>query len=178
MISESTEVIKCWRTPKQKFQVVFRSKQRHSIVTQSHATKVKKLKSLLSAALFLTDTAVVVKAQEPMWPGISKVEFEVKDNQGLSCPEPQIVKVHVCTCADGTGLCAIGESSAQTGKGASLGAAAIGALVLGPLLLLRKCAVLMKSPFCKEGVLKGKSYSCSNALDLIALYCDSPCTSL
>lgn len=81
---------------------------------------------------FLTDTAAILRSQESLWPGIYEVEFLVKDQQGHACQDPQKVKVEVCTCEDGI-MC--GRAS----KGAKLGPAGIGLLLLGLLLLLCKC---------------------------------------
>uniref|UniRef100_A0A3Q3WA96 Cadherin domain-containing protein n=1 Tax=Mola mola TaxID=94237 RepID=A0A3Q3WA96_MOLML len=49
----------------------------------------------------LNDTAAILRAQESIWPGFYEVEFLVKDEQGHACPEPQKVKVQICTCEDG-----------------------------------------------------------------------------
>ncbi|CAJ1059633.1 desmoglein-2-like [Xyrichtys novacula] len=79
----------------------------------------------------LNDTAAILRAQEPMWPGIYKVTFEVKDAQGETCPDPQKVDVRVCTCTGGVKCERKGLN-----KGAALGPAGIGLLFLGLLLLL------------------------------------------
>lgn len=72
-----------------------------------------------------------------MWPGFYEVEFVVKDEQGHACPEPQKVKVQVCTCEDGV-LCGKRGANGKTSKVATLGPAGIGLLLLGLILLLRK----------------------------------------
>lgn len=90
----------------------------------------------------LADTAAILRAQENFWPGVYEVEFLVKDEQGLACPEPQKVKVQVCTCEDGV-LCGKRGASGRTSKGAELGPAGIGLLFLGLLLLLRECDVVL-----------------------------------
>lgn len=58
--------------------------------------------------------------------------LEIQDQQGVSCPDKQVLKVDVCTC-DKSATCA---SSAR--KGSKLGSAGIGLLFLGLLLLLRE----------------------------------------
>lgn len=90
--------------------------------------------SLFFLLLFLTDTAAILRSQEPMWPGVYALELMVKDQQGHACQDPQKVKVQVCTCDNGV---TCGKRGAT--KGAELGAAGIGLLLLGLLLLLREC---------------------------------------
>lgn len=66
----------------------------------------------------------------------------VKDEQGKACPEPQKVKVHVCTCEDGV-ICGKRGANGQPTKSSELGPAGIGLLFLGLLLLLRKFTKLL-----------------------------------
>lgn len=61
----------------------------------------------------------------------------VKDKQGKACPEPQKVKVQVCTCEDGMN-CGKRGANGQPTKSSALGPAGIGLLFLGLLLLLRE----------------------------------------
>uniref|UniRef100_A0A3Q3J028 Cadherin domain-containing protein n=1 Tax=Monopterus albus TaxID=43700 RepID=A0A3Q3J028_MONAL len=91
----------------------------------------------------LNDTAAILRAQEHLWPGVYEVEFSVKDEQGLACPEPQKVKVQVCTCEDGV-ACGKRDDSKET----KLGPAGIGLLLLGLLLLLLIPLLLL---FCQCG---------------------------
>lgn len=63
----------------------------------------------------------------------------VKDEQGKACPEPQKVKVQVCTCEDGV-VCG---TNGQPNKSSELGPSGIGLLCLGLLLLLRKFTKLL-----------------------------------
>uniref|UniRef100_UPI001ED82BB2 desmoglein-2-like n=1 Tax=Scatophagus argus TaxID=75038 RepID=UPI001ED82BB2 len=95
----------------------------------------------------LNDTAAILRAKESMWPGVYEVEFLVKDQQGHSCPEPQKVKVQVCTCEDGV-QCGKRGSSGQSSKGVEFGPAGIGLLLLGLLLLLLIPLLLL---FCQCG---------------------------
>lgn len=90
----------------------------------------------------LADTAAILRAQEDFWPGFYEVELLVKDEQGLACPEPQKVKVKVCTCEDGE-LCGKRGARGHITKGSELGPAGIGLLVLGLLLLLREFDVVL-----------------------------------
>ncbi|XP_053178220.1 desmoglein-2.1-like [Scomber japonicus] len=85
---------------------------------------------------YLNDTAAILRSQEPLWPGVYEVEFLVKDNQGEACPDPQKMKVQVCTCEDGV-ECGKRGASGKLSKGtAVLGTAGIGLILLGLLLLL------------------------------------------
>lgn len=95
----------------------------------------------------LNDTAAILRSQESMWPGVYEVEFVVKDGQGEACPEPQKVKVKVCTCEDGV-VCGKRGANGKTSKGAELGPAGIGLLLLGLLLLLLIPLLLL---FCQCG---------------------------
>lgn len=62
--------------------------------------------------------------------------MDVKDQQGLGCPEPQKIVVEVCTCTD-QGACDRTASGAPK-KATRFGPAGIGLLFLGLLALLRK----------------------------------------
>lgn len=62
--------------------------------------------------------------------------MDVKDQQGLGCPEPQKIVVEVCTCTD-RGACDRTVTGASK-KGSRFGPAGIGLLFLGLLALLRK----------------------------------------
>uniref|UniRef100_A0A3P8UN84 Desmoglein 2 n=1 Tax=Cynoglossus semilaevis TaxID=244447 RepID=A0A3P8UN84_CYNSE len=80
------------------------------------------------------DTSAILRLMENMWPGLYEVEVLVQDQQGKACPDPQKVKVQVCTCEDGIRCGKLGTKG-QPSKGAELGPAAIGLLFLGLLLL-------------------------------------------
>ncbi|XP_070765423.1 desmoglein-2.1-like [Enoplosus armatus] len=99
----------------------------------------------------LNDTAAILRAQESMWPGFYEVEFEVRDGQGEACPDPQKVTVQVCTCEDGV-TCGKRGANGQSTKGAELGPAGIGLLLLGLLLLLLIPLLLL---FCQCGGMAG-----------------------
>ncbi|XP_042368749.1 desmoglein-3-like [Plectropomus leopardus] len=89
------------------------------------------------------DTAAILRSNEKnLWPGIYEVTLEVKDQQGVACPEPQKVTVHVCTCEEGV--------TCRTRKipQSELGPAAIGLLFLGLLLL---ALLLLALLFCQCG---------------------------
>lgn len=94
-------------------------------------------KSYVFMCLVDTDTAAILRAQESLWPGFYEVEFMVTDEQGQACPDPQKVKVQVCTCENGV-VCGQRDANGQPSKKSQLGPAAIGLLLLGLLLLLRE----------------------------------------
>ncbi|KAH0617752.1 hypothetical protein JD844_016303 [Phrynosoma platyrhinos] len=75
-------------------------------------------------------------------PGTYEVPLLVKDNQGLSCPEPQILKVQVCDCVDGAGC-----QEAIVGSSVVLGPAAIALIILALLLLLLVPLLLLACGF-------------------------------
>ncbi|XP_035987607.1 desmoglein-2.1 isoform X3 [Fundulus heteroclitus] len=80
------------------------------------------------------DTAAIVRTKENKWPDVYNLKLQVKDQQGKACQEPQEIKVYVCDCGDGVD-CAktmIGKDRPQP----ILGAAGIGLLLLGLMLLL------------------------------------------
>ncbi|KAL7888147.1 hypothetical protein AOLI_G00031210 [Acnodon oligacanthus] len=92
----------------------------------------------------LNATTAILRTHESLWPGTQEVTVEVRDQQGEACPEPQVLKLDVCTC-DRHGLC--GARGAQQ-KGSVLGKAGIGLLLLGLLLLLLIPLLLL---FCQCG---------------------------
>ncbi|XP_072294071.1 desmoglein-2.1-like isoform X2 [Eucyclogobius newberryi] len=96
----------------------------------------------------LNDTAVILRTEEEtLFPGEYEVEFIVTDQQGESCPEPQRVKVQVCTCEDGVKCGPIGGNG-KLEKSSTFGPAGIGLLFLGLLLLL---LLLLLALFCQCG---------------------------
>lgn len=98
--------------------------------------------SFLNLLIFSADTSAILRAQETLWPGPYEVEVLVKDEQGKACPEPQKIKVHVCTCGDGV-ICGEQGANGQPTKSSEFGPAGIGLLFLGLLLLLRKFTKLL-----------------------------------
>uniref|UniRef100_A0A803JA93 Desmoglein 2 n=1 Tax=Xenopus tropicalis TaxID=8364 RepID=A0A803JA93_XENTR len=74
--------------------------------------------------------SVQLKPQN-IWDGPQKVHILVKDNQGLSCPEKQILSLFICTCVNGDAC-----NERMVDKSVKLGAAAIGLMILTCLLLL------------------------------------------
>ncbi|XP_067274613.1 desmoglein-2.1-like [Pseudorasbora parva] len=84
----------------------------------------------------LNDTTAIFRTQEKMWPGEHELTVDVKDQQGLGCPEPQKIVVEVCTCTD-RGACARTVAGTLK-KGSTFGPAGICLLFLGllPLLLI------------------------------------------
>ncbi|XP_075907327.1 desmoglein-2.1-like [Nelusetta ayraudi] len=100
----------------------------------------------------LNDTAAILRAQGTLWPRQYEVEVLVKDEQGKACPEPQRVKVRVCTCEDGVTCGKRGENG-QPANNSGLGPAGIGLLCLG--LLLSLLAPLLLLFFCLCGSAAG-----------------------
>lgn len=85
---------------------------------------------------YLKDTTVILRAEKNLWPGPYKVLLDIKDQQGLSCPDGEELKLEACTCTDKKLCTAAGKGK----RSAALGSAGIGLLLLGLLLLLREYA--------------------------------------
>ncbi|XP_061894791.1 desmoglein-2.1-like [Entelurus aequoreus] len=115
----------------------------------------------------LNDTTAILRTQESLWPGLHEVVLLVKDMQGEASLQPQKVTVQVCTCEDGA-ICGRRGAHGQPGKRAELGPAAIGLLLLGPLLFLL-IPLLLLSCQCGDGVgkpraIQDQSSHCSSHL--------------
>ncbi|XP_041659024.1 desmoglein-2-like [Cheilinus undulatus] len=91
----------------------------------------------------LNETAAILRDEANLWPGIYKVVVEVKDQQGKSCADVQVMDVIVCTCAENTRTCV-----GRTTKTSSFGASGVLLLLLGLLLLLLVPLLLL---FCLCG---------------------------
>ncbi|XP_008567839.1 PREDICTED: desmoglein-2 [Galeopterus variegatus] len=89
-------------------------------------------------------TSVLLQQSEQKL-GSSEVQFLISDNQGLSCPEKQILKLTVCECLDGSG-CVEALHDSHVG----LGPAAIALMILA-LLLLLLVPLLLLICHCGEG---------------------------
>uniref|UniRef100_A0A8C6L1T1 Desmoglein-2-like n=1 Tax=Nothobranchius furzeri TaxID=105023 RepID=A0A8C6L1T1_NOTFU len=79
----------------------------------------------------LNETTVILRDKGKLWPGNYKVKLEIKDQQGKSCDDLQIVDLVVCSCDKDTKSCV-----ARRKGSAVFGAAGILLLLLGLLLLL------------------------------------------
>ncbi|CAJ1072357.1 desmoglein-2-like [Xyrichtys novacula] len=91
----------------------------------------------------LNETAAILRDEANLWPGIYKVTVEVKDQQGKSCADVQVVDVVVCTCTEDTKVCV-----GRTTKTSTFGASGILLMLLGLLLLLLVPLLLL---FCLCG---------------------------
>ncbi|CAI9604999.1 unnamed protein product, partial [Staurois parvus] len=67
-----------------------------------------------------------------IWIGSHQVNILITDNQGLSCPEKQVLKLAVCACESGIAACSERHSSTSVG----LGGGAVALMILACLLLL------------------------------------------
>ncbi|KAL2089416.1 hypothetical protein ACEWY4_014104 [Coilia grayii] len=91
------------------------------------------------------DSSASLWAEEDLWPGHYEVTLEIRDKQGLACPDKQVLRLEVCTCAEGGTSCApvAGEKLGLSSKKASqLGGAAVG-VILGAFLLLLLIPLLL-----------------------------------
>ncbi|XP_063307517.1 desmoglein-2 isoform X2 [Pelobates fuscus] len=79
------------------------------------------------------------------WPGIHTIQLLVTDNQGLSCPTLQVLKLTVCTCGDGF---ACRDKMVDTSV--KLGGGAIALMILACLILLL-IPLLLLMCYCGSG---------------------------
>ncbi|XP_040910699.1 desmoglein-2-like [Toxotes jaculatrix] len=91
----------------------------------------------------LNGTTAILRDQANLWPGTYKVALEVKDQQGKSCADVQMMDVTVCACNANTKTCL-----PRSAKSAGFGASGILLLLLGLLLLLLVPLLLL---FCLCG---------------------------
>ncbi|KAM6919718.1 desmoglein-2-like protein isoform 2-T2 [Lycodopsis pacificus] len=91
----------------------------------------------------LNTTTAILRDHANLWPGTYKVAVEVKDQQGKSCDDVQMMDVIVCNCDASTKSC-----RSRTTKTAGFGVSGILLLLLGLLLLLLLPLLLL---FCLCG---------------------------
>ncbi|XP_068604476.1 desmoglein-2-like protein [Brachionichthys hirsutus] len=91
----------------------------------------------------LNKTSVILRDQSNLWPGIYKVAVQIKDQQGKSCVDDQVMNVIVCNCDENTRSCVPHSTSTS-----SLGPLGVLLLLLGLLLLLLLPLLLL---FCLCG---------------------------
>lgn len=92
---------------------------------------------LKHGSLLSPETTVILRGQDNLWPGNYKLTVEVKDQQGKSCTDVQVMEVIVCACHETTKTCV-----PRSAKTTTLGASGVLLLLLGLLLLLREYRVL------------------------------------
>lgn len=93
---------------------------------------------------FSDGTSASLRPLGPLWPGLYKVTLTIQDQQGMACPEPQHLELHVCTCTEGV-TCGTGSlMSALKDTKTTFGKLAIGVLFLG-ILMLCECDLLSES---------------------------------
>ncbi|XP_049911254.1 desmoglein-2-like [Epinephelus moara] len=99
----------------------------------------------------LNGTSASLRALKLLWAGHYQVAFIIQDQQGLACPDPQYLDLHVCSCEKGEtcrpagidGLTASRKESSST-----FGRLGVGALILGLLMLLAVGVLLIT---CSRG---------------------------
>ena len=92
-----------------------------------------------------TATSALLTAPQPVSPGVYRISVVVTDSEGRRCETPESLTLEVCQC-DYRDICrsAPPTSSPHTiREGSRMGAAAIGLLFLGLLLLLCEYATGM-----------------------------------
>ncbi|KAG7488416.1 hypothetical protein MATL_G00034280 [Megalops atlanticus] len=80
----------------------------------------------------LNDTTAILRARETLWPGSFEVMLEIKDKQGVACPDKQVLQLEACTCVE-NGACVL---RLQQEPSAEFGGLGIGLLALGFVMLL------------------------------------------
>ncbi|XP_059369621.1 desmoglein-2.1-like [Carassius carassius] len=82
----------------------------------------------------INDVSASLLAEDDLWPGFYEVTMEIRDKQGLVCPDEQVLHLEVCTCSEGM-FCGSKVAAIRT-TSASFGAAGISFLILGFLCLI------------------------------------------
>nr|XP_033477415.1 desmoglein-2-like [Epinephelus lanceolatus] len=87
----------------------------------------------------LNGTSASLRALKPLWAGHYQVAFIIQDQQGLACPDPQYLDLHVCSCEKGetckpAGI--DGQTATHKESSSTFGGLGVGALILGLLMLL------------------------------------------
>lgn len=91
----------------------------------------------LTSPHFVAETTIALHSSDALWPGTYELELEVKDAQGLGCPNHEVFTVDVCTCV-GKEDCrkTLRYRSDQTSSGFT--SRAIGPLIGAFCLLMRE----------------------------------------
>ncbi|XP_073535304.1 desmoglein-2-like isoform X2 [Phyllobates terribilis] len=97
-----------------------------------------------------TDAVSAQLIPKNLYVGPHQVKVIITDNQGLSCPEKQVLTLTVCTCSDAGFAC----SERRTDTSVGLGGGAIALMILACLLLLLPLLLLL----CSCGSSGGKGF--------------------
>uniref|UniRef100_A0A672T6X3 Cadherin domain-containing protein n=1 Tax=Sinocyclocheilus grahami TaxID=75366 RepID=A0A672T6X3_SINGR len=90
-------------------------------------------------------------AEDDLWPGFYEVTMEIRDKQGLVCPDEKVLRLEVCTCSEGT-FC-VSKMAAILTTLANFGAAGNSFLILGFLCLILALMSVIKCEFGNHGKL-------------------------
>lgn len=83
------------------------------------------------------ETSIILRDHAKLWPGTYQVAVDVKDQQGKSCGDVQMMDVVVCTCHEDSNTC-----KPRAEKKTNISVSGILLLLLGLLLLLRESSTL------------------------------------
>ncbi|XP_058613070.1 desmoglein-2-like protein isoform X2 [Onychostoma macrolepis] len=97
----------------------------------------------------INDVSASLLAEDDLWPGFYEVTMEIRDKQGLACPDEQVLRLEVCTCSEGT-FCVSKVAAVHT-TSASFGAAGISFLILGFVCLILALVAIVKCDFGNHG---------------------------
>ncbi|KAG7488417.1 hypothetical protein MATL_G00034290 [Megalops atlanticus] len=98
-------------------------------------------------------TTAILKPQGTLWPRSYEIAFEIKDQQGLACPDKEVLQLEACECENNE-TCGVkasmflAEAPVRSENAQALGALGIGALMTGFLVLLFVPLLLL---FCSCG---------------------------
>uniref|UniRef100_A0A8C2D560 Cadherin domain-containing protein n=1 Tax=Cyprinus carpio TaxID=7962 RepID=A0A8C2D560_CYPCA len=84
-----------------------------------------------------------------LWPGFYEVTMEIRDKQGLVCPDEQVLHLEVCTCPEG--MFCVSKVAAVRTTSANFGATGISFLILGFLCLILALMAIIKCEFGDHG---------------------------
>ncbi|XP_059353975.1 desmoglein-2-like protein [Carassius carassius] len=90
----------------------------------------------------INDVSVSMLPEDHLWPGFYEVTMEIRDKQGLACPDEQVLRLEVCTCSEGL-FCSSKVAALHT-TSASIGATGIGFLLLGFLCIILALVAVIK----------------------------------
>ncbi|XP_051730034.1 desmoglein-2-like [Ctenopharyngodon idella] len=90
----------------------------------------------------INDVSASLFIEGDLWPGFYQITMEIRDMQGLTCPDEQVLHLEVCTCSEGV-VCGAKMAAVHTAS-ATLGAAGISFLILGFLCLILVLMALIK----------------------------------
>uniref|UniRef100_A0A8C2D6V8 Cadherin domain-containing protein n=1 Tax=Cyprinus carpio TaxID=7962 RepID=A0A8C2D6V8_CYPCA len=97
----------------------------------------------------INNVSASLLAEDDLWPGFYEVTMEIRDKQGLVCPDEQVLHLEVCTCPEG--MFCVSKVAAVRTTSANFGATGISFLILGFLCLILALMAIIKCEFGDHG---------------------------